>query len=147
LAATSIAFSSEAMAQSMSKSQYRAAEKKIEALYNLAVADCDSFENKAKGICMAAGNGLKEIAKKELIARYKPSKKADYELSIAKAEAEYSVAKEKCEDKTGNIKDICMSEAKAILLHAKTAAKTQLMSSKAVIIADDKPPDARNNEK
>lgn len=147
LAVTSLAFSAEAMAQSMSKSQYEATDKKNESLYKSAVVDCDSFADNAKDICMVAANGLKEIAKKELMARYKPSKKADYEVSIAKAEAEYAVAKEKCEDKTGNIKDICMNEAKAILLHAKSAAKTQLKTSKAIIIADDKHPDVRKKEK
>ena len=40
-------------------------------------------------------------------------------MSIAKAEAEYAVAKERCDDQAGNAKDVCVKEAKS----AQTAAK------------------------
>ena len=131
----------------MPKSQYKAADKNIESLYKSAVVNCGSFADNAKDICMAAANGLKEIEKKELISRYKPSMKADFDVSIAKAEANYAVEEEKCADKADNIKGICVSEAKAILAQAKSDASSQLERSKATIIADDKHPDARKKEK
>jgi hypothetical protein len=35
------------------------------------------------------------------------------------------VAKEKCDDKAGNEKDVCVKEAKAALVRAKADAKAQ----------------------
>ena len=33
---------------------------------------------------------------------------------VAKAESAYAVAKERCDDKSGNAKDVCVKEAKAV---------------------------------
>jgi hypothetical protein len=135
LAVTSLAFSAGAMAQNMSKSEYAAVEKNIEVEYKSAKANCASFAGNAQDICMAVAKRTKKVAKAELDARYKPSKKADYKVSVAKAEADYAVAKEKCDDHAGNVKDVCLKEAKAALVHAKSDAKAHLKTSKAMIIA------------
>ncbi|MHB1590340.1 MAG: hypothetical protein ACYCTW_02225 [Sulfuricella sp.] len=46
------------------------------------------------------------------IRQFKPSKKADYEVSVAKAEADYAVDKEKCDALADDAKDSCVTEAK-----------------------------------
>ena len=38
-------------------------------------------------------------------------------------EADYKVAMEKCDDKAGNLKDVCIKEAKAAMKSAKADAK------------------------
>ncbi|MDO8811780.1 MAG: hypothetical protein Q7J38_07110 [Gallionella sp.] len=136
LAVTSLAFSTGAMAQSMSENEYKAAGKSIKAEYKSAKTGCDSFADNAKDICMAVAKGNEKIAKTELEARYKPSRKAGYNVSIAKAEADYAVSKEKCDDEEGNAEDVCMKEAEAIFAHAKSDAKAQLQTSKPMIIAN-----------
>jgi hypothetical protein len=45
-----------------------------------------------------------------------------YKVS-AKSEADYRVAKERCDDKSGNPKDICVEEAKAAQATAKLTPK------------------------
>jgi hypothetical protein len=50
-------------------------------------------------------------------------------VAVAKAEAEYEVAKERCDDKSGNDKDICQKEAKATEAKAKAAAKASMGKS------------------
>ena len=40
-----------------------------------------------------------------------------------KAEAEYNVAKEKCDDLSGNAKDVCVKDAKAARAAAESQAK------------------------
>ena len=50
--------------------------------------------------------GAEKVAKAELEARYKPSDKAAYKARVAKADADYEVAKEKCDDLSGNAKDV-----------------------------------------
>lgn len=135
LAVTSLAFSAGAMAQSMSESDYKAAEKSIKAEYQSDKMDCDSFADNAKDICMAVAKGNEKVAKAELEARYKPSKNARYNVSLAKAEANYAVAKEKCDGKEGNAEDVCEEEAKAAFAHAKSDAKAQLKNMEPIILA------------
>ena len=82
-------------------------------------------------------------AKAELEDGYKPTKKTRYNVSIAKAEADYSVAMEKCDDKAGNDKDVCVKEAKAAQTAAKADAKSLLKTSEANQVANDKTASAR----
>ena len=63
----------------------------------------------------------------ELDARYKPPQKADYSVTVAKAEAAYDIAKEKCADKAGNEKDVCVKEAKAAKVRAKADANAAVV--------------------
>ena len=52
------------------------------------------------------------------------SKQRDYtKLQQVKAATAYTVARERCDDKSGNDKDICIKEAKAIKSKAMAAAK------------------------
>jgi hypothetical protein len=86
--AISLACGVSAMAQNVSKSDYKAAEKTIGAEYKSAKAHCGSLAGNAKDICVEEAKGKKRVAKAELEARYKPSKRADYKVSVARAEAE-----------------------------------------------------------
>jgi cob(I)alamin adenosyltransferase len=83
LAITRLSFSTGAMAQDMSNSEYKAAEKNIEAEFESFMADCGSFSHSAKDICRVVAKRTEKVAKAELEARYKPSKRADYEVSFA----------------------------------------------------------------
>jgi hypothetical protein len=78
LAVTCLSFSAGTMAQSMSKSEYKAAEKNIVAEYKSAKANCGSFADNAKDICIAEAKNKEMVAKILLEARYKPSKIAGY---------------------------------------------------------------------
>lgn len=141
--ALSLAFSVSAMAQNMSKDEYKTAEHRIAADYKSNKAGCGSMAHNAKDICMAEAKGKEKVGKAELEARYKPSKNADYNASVAKAEANYAVAKEKCDDKAGNDKDVCVKEAKAALVRGKADAKAQLKTSKANATGREEATDAR----
>jgi osmotically-inducible protein OsmY len=126
-AAIAFAFSASAMAaQAMSDNDYKAAQKNIAADYKSAKAGCGSLSANAKDVCMAEAKGKEKVAKAELEARYKPSDKARYNVSIARAEADYAVAKEKCDDKAGNEKTACVKEAAAVETRAKADAKAHL---------------------
>ncbi len=141
--AVSLAFSVNAMAQNMSKDEYKAAEKRITADYKSDKANCNSLAGNAKDICKAEAKGKNKVAEAELEAQYKPSKKATYEGSVAKAEADYAVAKEKCDDKAGNEKDVCVKQAKAALVRGKADAKAQMKTSEANATAREETSDAR----
>src|SRR5450830_1874432 len=106
--AISLTFSASAMSQSLSKTDYAAAKDKIAAEYKTEKAACGSLSGNAKDSCVAERKGKEKVAKAELEASYKPSIKTRYEAHVAKAEADYSVAKERCDDLTGNAKDVCL---------------------------------------
>ena len=142
--AASLMFSIGAMAQNMSKSDYEASESKIEADYKSDKAACASLSGNAKDICKAEAKGKMKVEQAELEARYKPSAKTHYEARVAKAEADYAVARERCDDLTGNKKDVCIKEAKAAQTAAKADAKMQMKTSDANATAKETSQEARN---
>jgi hypothetical protein len=141
--AVTLAFSASAMAESMTKNQFKVNEKSIEAEYKSAKAGCDSFAANARDICIAEAKGKMSVAKADLEASYKPSAKSKYNARVARADADYSIANEKCDDKAGNDKDVCVKEAKSAKVHQIADADTQLKSKNANAEANEKSSDAQ----
>lgn len=133
--AVSMAFSAGAMAEGMSKASYKADKARISAEYKVDKAGCASLSGNPGDICVAEAKGKEKIAKAELEASYEPSRKSRYEAHVAKAEADYAVANEKCDDLAGNAKDVCVKEAKAAKIAAKADAKAQMKTSDAIATA------------
>lgn len=135
--AVSLAYGFNAMAQNMSKDEHKSSDKNIVTEYKSAKGNCGSFSGNAKDICIAEAKGKEKVEKAELEASYRPSRQARYDVSVAKAEADYAVARERCDDSAGNVKDVCVKEAKAVLIGAKADAKAQLKASRANKVASD----------
>ena len=136
--AVSLAFSAGAMAQTLTKSEYQAGKDKISGEYEAARATCTSLSGNANDVCVAEAKGQDKVARAELSATYQPSVKNTYKVSVAKAEAVYAVANERCDDKSGNVKDVCVKEAKAAQAAAKADAEVQLKTSDANAKANEK---------
>ncbi|MFN0316614.1 MAG: hypothetical protein ACKVQA_16445, partial [Burkholderiales bacterium] len=145
--AVSLAFSTGAIAQNMSKSDYKAGKDKIAADYKMAKAHCDSLSGNTKDICVAEAKGKEHVAKAELDDSYKPTAKTHYKVRAAKAEAAFEVAKEHCDEMAGNAKDVCMKEAKAAHVAAEADAKVQLKTTDANAKAGKKSAEAREDAK
>lgn len=116
-----LAFSIGAIAESMSKDSYKAEKDVIVADHKAAKSACAAQSGNQKDICLAKAKGKEKVALAELEASYKPSAKSQFEARIAKAEADYTVAREQCDDQAGDAKDVCIKEAKA----AEAAAKAE----------------------
>ena len=144
IVAVALAFSGAAFA-SISKDEYKAGKDRIAADYKGAKASCGALSGNAKDICMAEAKGREKVAKAQLEADYKPTVKNRYDVAVAKAEADYSVAKEKCDDRTGNDKDVCKKEAKAAEVKAKADAKVAHVSTDATHTASAKRTEARKD--
>ncbi len=140
--AIGLVFSAGAMAQSLSKDAYKAVEDRIAAEYATAKATCDPLSGNAKDICIAEAKGKEKVAKSELEARNEPTADNHYKALAAKAEADYAVASEKCDDKAGNDKDICVKEAKAVETRVKADAEAQMKISDANQEASEKSAEA-----
>ena len=140
--AIGLALSAGATAQVMSKAEFQSAKDSIAAEFTAAKADCQSLAANAKDICIAKADGRDKVAKADLQARYKPSESASYELRLARADADFRIAREICDDKAGNVKDVCVKEAKAAEVAAKSDARTRLKSADARNEADSAKRDA-----
>ena len=139
-----LAFSAGAMAQGITKTEYSANKDRISAEYKTAKAGCSSFSSDAYDICDAQATGNERVAMAELEASYKPTTTNHYKVGVARAEADYGVAKQKCDELSGNSKDVCMKEAKAAQTSAKADAKAQMKTTDANVTADEKTDAARN---
>ena len=100
-----------------------AEEERIEADYKADKAKCDSMTGNAKDVCVKEAKGKEKVAKAELDARANPSERNQRKVQEAKADAEYDVAKEKCDDLKGKEKSACEKEAKAEHDRARAAMK------------------------
>lgn len=118
----SLALSSHAIAQAMSKDDYKAGKDSITAEYDSGKKKCESLSGNAKDICMAKVKGKKNVEQADLDARYKDTDKARYEAAITRSKTEYDIAIQKCDDEAGDAKDACVKEAKA----AEAAAKVDI---------------------
>ena len=136
--AVSLVFSAGAMAQTLSKGDYKAGKDKISAEYKLAKTNCSPLSGNAHDICKAEAKGRDKVALAELELRYEPNSENHYKASVAKAEAVYAVAIERCDDKAGNAKDVCVKEAKAAAISAKADAKAQMKALDANATAYEK---------
>jgi hypothetical protein len=111
-------------ADGASKEQ-KAEKQRIEADAKAAKAKCKDMKANAKDICMAEANGNEKVAKAELALKMKDTPKNRYDVVAAKADAQYMVAKEKCDDMKGKEKNACEKEAKQARSDAKKSAKAE----------------------
>jgi hypothetical protein len=102
-----------AHAANMTKDDYRAGKDRVAAAYKADKDACKSLKGNAQDVCLKEAEGKEKIAKSEL--EYgRSGKPADQnKVAVARADAKYAVAKEKCDDLAGNPKDVCVKEAKA----------------------------------
>jgi hypothetical protein len=93
----------------MSKADYNTAKSRIGAVYRAERSACDAQMANIKVVCIEQAGAKQTVARAELEYGYSADQAR---LRVAKAEAAYAVAKEKCDDQAGNAKASCLSSAK-----------------------------------
>jgi hypothetical protein len=111
-------------AQVMGKDEYRAHGERIEAEYKAAKVRCKPLTDNDRDLCEVRAHGARHIAKAELRAQYQPGPKKEEKLAMARAEAAYALAKERCDDLKGHGREVCRTDAKAGFAAARADAKT-----------------------
>src|SRR5688572_22901491 len=106
-----------------SKEEFKAANDRADAEYKTAREKCNAMSGNAKDVCMAEAKGTQKKAKARAEADHKADEKSRYNLRMVAADADYEVAKEKCDARAGNDKDLCLKEAKAAQTRARANAK------------------------
>ena len=124
LLAAALAISSAAFSATISKADYKARKAQISDTYKADKKACGSLAGNAKDICLQEAKGKEKVARAEVEYQYTGKPADNQKLAVAKADAVYEVAKEKCDDLAGNPKDVCVKEAKAAHVAAKADART-----------------------
>ena len=96
---------------------------RIDADFEAARERCDDLAGQAKNVCLAEARAERRIRKVEVAARGQGTSKAWYDAHIARAEAEFGVAKERCGIRAGDERAACIAEARADEARAKEEAR------------------------
>jgi hypothetical protein len=96
----------------LSKDAYRAGKDRIEAQAKTQRKACDRFKGNTKDVCLTRAKGWQKVAKAELEAQYKPSPEAEKMAKFARADADYDVARQRCEALKGRTHDTCLGQAR-----------------------------------
>ena len=129
MAALSAAFAGSAFA--MTKVDYNTQKDTITGDYKVSRDKCNSLKANAKDICVAEAKGIEKVAKAELEEKYKPNARHTEKVAMAKGDAAYAIAKEKCDDSSGNAKTVCRADAKAA--HVKAVEEARVVRVGAIV--------------
>lgn len=116
-------------AQTMDRQARDQAVERASQQYKADKARCDALSGNAKDICIEEAKGREKVARADAEAAYRHTPKAREDARVARADATYEVAKEKCDDLAGNAKDVCRKEAVAAHVKAKADARVDRVSA------------------
>jgi hyperosmotically inducible protein len=102
---------------------YRNVSQKAATEYKTATAKCDTRSGNDKDVCMAEAKAARARTESDAIAKYNNSEKGRASARNKVAEADYEVAKAKCDAMSGADKDSCMDNAKSVRTAALADAK------------------------
>ena len=102
-----------ALAQNVDRTAYKSAWDKAESDYKVAKDKCKSLKGNAEDVCKEEAKVALAQAQLDITQKYKntPSDVSRAEHKVA--EAQYDLAKERCDDQSGAAKSACKAEAKA----------------------------------
>jgi len=112
-----------ANATTMTQAEYTSGKTRISADFKADKAACAALAANAKDICIEQAKAKERVARAELEYGHTGKSGDRHKVLVAKAESSYAVAKERCDDKSGNDKDVCVKEAKAVEVKALADAK------------------------
>ena len=132
-----------ATAPPISHESYEMAKTAAQAQYQIDDKSCSALSGNAKDICDAQAKGKENVSKADAEAAFDTSPKSREAARLARADANYAVAMETCDDLSGNGKDVCVKEAKAALVKGKADANVARVTSDTRNEAADKQSEAR----
>ena len=117
----------------LSKPVYDSAKDEIKTMFKTERSACDKMSGNAKDVCVERAKGQEKVALAHLEYQHTGKAKDRHDYMEARYEARYEIAKEACDAKSGNDKDVCQTDAKA----ARDKAKADLKANKAIAEARD----------
>lgn len=124
-------------AASMGQADYKADKIRISDSYKADKVVCASLAGNAKDICAEEAKGRQAVARAELEFGYTGKPADRNKVQVAMAESIHAVSRERCDDLAGNVKDVCVKQAKAVRTKSLAEAKMGLQVGAAMRDADD----------
>ena len=113
-----------AYASIMTTADYKAGKSRIAAGYQADKAECAELRGSPRQLCREVAMGKQRVARAELDYIY-TGKPADRDHApLMKAKSEHAVAVERCADRIGDDKALCIRAANAALTRALSDART-----------------------
>lgn len=134
-----------ATAPPISKESYAAAKANSDAQYKIDEAACASLSGNTKDICTVTAKAQQNVSNAEAEAAYENTPKHREAARLARADAHYDIAVERCDDLAGNGKAVCEAQAKAALVSAKADAAVDRVNADTRLDAADKQSEARTD--
>lgn len=110
-------------AHSLHSNGHESTKDSIVADAKMATAQCDKLSGNANDVCEAQAKGDLNVALAELEYRNTGTEADRAAVAMAKSDAAFAVAKERCDDQAGNAKDVCLKQADAAHVKANAQAK------------------------
>lgn len=107
----------------MSPLDYGASKKAIESETRIAISLCGDKEGQDREICKAEARADDRVRKADLEAQYRGTVSAATDARLARAKAQFEVAKVKCADQRSEEKISCLRSARAEKSKALAEAK------------------------
>ncbi len=133
---TAVLASAHSFAEAMTRSEFSSAKSVIKADYKVDKAACASAKGNAKDICKEEAKGKEKVAIAELDFKRSGTDSDGNKVAVAKANSIYAVAKEVCDDKSGEAKSLCKTEAKSA--HTKALAESKMVKKIGEAKVDEK---------
>jgi hypothetical protein len=108
-----------------SRADYDAAKTRAESDYKVARERCKPLRGNDQDVCEREAKAVRDKTIADANAAYKNTDRARANAAETKAEADYKVAREKCDALSGNQKDVCVEQARAAKTKAEAAANEQ----------------------
>jgi hyperosmotically inducible protein len=108
---------------------YRNATQQAAADYRAAIAKCDAMNGNGKDVCVAEAKLARTETEAKALSKYSNSPASREKARTNLAEAEFSLAKARCDGKSGADKDDCINNAKSVHTAALADAKADRSSS------------------
>jgi hypothetical protein len=112
ISAASIALFGISLTAAAADPAYKAAKSQAEAVYDQEIEHCDTLSGNDKDVCVKAAKAKRTASEADAKAQHKAGD-ARKDANEDKMEAEYKVAKERCDNFSGAEKDACQERAKA----------------------------------
>jgi osmotically-inducible protein OsmY len=122
--AAGAAFAAPTVALNHDPASYRAVTQKAAADYKAATAKCGSMSGNDKDVCMAEARLARTRTESDALSQYNNTAKGREKARTSLADAEYDLAKTKCNAKSGADKDDCMNNAKSVHTAAVADARS-----------------------
>ena len=132
IALTSLALSAVAAEKTdQTKATLNATQARADADYDASRIRCRELSGNDRDICIQTAKGDRTKAKGDAKSKYQGTGEAKLEAREDVIDADFKVAKEKCDSLTGNAKDVCNAEAKAAHTKAEAALEADEKTMKA----------------